>query len=209
MLQIDISGDIEKAIGEVGGFFWTQVPYATSVALNNSIFDVRKKIVESTYPQAFTVRNKAFPGRLWRVIPRATKKRLETILTQTLDRSFMVRHTTGGTKRGKTGGRVAVPVKPEKLRSSNGRIRAQNKPSRIASKKGVFVIAKGQKKFILRRGNKGQPNELLYVIVPQANIKREFRFYEDATATALSVFSGHWNVAMDRAIATSRFTKNG
>lgn len=205
MLQVNISSDIDKAMSEVHSFWRNQIPFATSVALNDSIFDVRRRIVNSTYPAAFTVRNKAFPGKLWRVVPKATKKRLETVLSQTLDRGYLERHATGGQKKGRSGGRVAVPNKPEAMRSKNGRIRANLKPKRLADHKKVYVINKGQKKFIMKRGRKGQKSELLYVITPVAKIDKKFAFYEDATDTALRVFSGHWNTAMNRAIRTSRF----
>ena len=206
MLQIDLTSDIDRAMSEVDSFFRTQIPFGTSRALNDTIFDVRKRIVGSTYPEAFTVRNRAFPGRLFRVIPKATKTRLETILTTTLDRTFIERHVMGGTKRGKSGGRVAIPTNPEKMRSSNGRIRAPMKPLRIGTRKDVFTIDQGNRKLILKRGRKGADNELLYVIVPEANIRKRFRFYEDAEKTALRVFSGHWNTNMNKAIRTSRFS---
>lgn len=205
MLQIDISSDIDKAMSEVHAFWRGQIPFATSRALNDSIFDVRRRIVNLTYPNSFVVRNKAFPRRLWRVIPLASKNRLETVLKQTLDRDYLATHATGGTKTGRSGGRVAVPTTPDKMRSGNGRIRANMKPWRVGERKDVFVLTRGTRKFIIKRGRKGAKNELLYSIVPTAQIGRSFRFYEDAEATALRVFSGHWNTAMDRSIRTSRF----
>lgn len=205
MLQIDITSDIDAALKDVGDFFWNQVPFGTSRALNSTIFDVRKRIVGSTYPNAFTVRNPAFPRRLWRVTPLASKKRLETILAQSLDRNYLDWHAQGGTKRSSSGGRLAIPAQPEKMRAPRGRIRKPNKPGALATKKGVFVIDKGARKFILKRGK--DKNELLYSIVPQAAIDKRFRFYEDATDTTMRVFSGHWNTAMNNAIRNSRFTR--
>lgn len=205
MLQIDITSDIDAAMKDVDAFFWREVPFGTAGALNATIFDVRRHIVEVTYPRSFEVRNRAFPRVLFRIMPKATKRKLETMLVQHLDRGYVAMHADGGTKRGRSGGRVAIPDKPEKMRTKNGRIRATNKPRRIVDRKDVFVVEKGSRKFILKRGRKGAKNELLYSIVPEAQIKKSFRFYEDAEKVTLRVFSGHWNTQMDRAIRSSRF----
>ena len=205
MLHIDVSSDIDAAFRGVHDFWRGQLPFATSGALNDTAFDVRKHVVGSTYPKAFTVRNRAFPGRLWRVTKKANKRELQADITQTLDRDFLARHVSGGIKTGRTGGRVAVPTDPGSMRSANGRIKAGQKPRRLGEQKSVFTIKRGNKKFILRRGRNGAPNKLLYSIVPSAKIDRRLRFYEDAKSTGIRVFSGHWNTRMDRAIRSSRF----
>ena len=204
MISIDISSDIDAALKDVGQFARRELPFGTSGAINDTMFDVRKRVTTSTFDKAFEVRNRRFAGRLWQVTQKARKGHLEAMLTQTLDRGYMQDHVTGGTKTGRTGGRVAIPAQPGKMRSGQGRIRKNLKPRSLEAKKTTFVVAKGSKKFIMRR-QRGGGAELLYSIVPSAKIDRRFRFYEDAMDTTLRVFSGHWNTRMTRAIATSRF----
>lgn len=203
MPTIDISSDIEAAMTGVDNFWRQQIPFATSRALNSSIFDVRRHIVQITYPKAFEVRNPRFANVLFRVVQRAKKGDLEAVLGQALDRDNMGRHVTGGVKRGRAGGRVAIPAQPAKMRSKNGRIRKPMKPGALDGKRGVFAINKGGRKLIFRRGR--NEIELLYTIVPSANIKKTFRYYEDAEKVALRVFPGHWSSSMNAAIRSSRF----
>lgn len=205
MLQVDISSDIDAAIRDVGDFAWTQVPFATSQAINNTIFNVRSTIVNETYPRAFEVRNKRFASRLWQVTQKAKKNELEAMLTQTLDREYFQNHTRGGVKTGRSGGRVAVPAKPDAMRTGTGRIRKNLKPQALGQKKNFFVVQKGTKKFILRRNGRSGDVELVYAIVPSAQIKSSFNFFEDAQAVTLREFPGLWNMAMNVAIRSSRF----
>lgn len=204
MINIDVSSDIDAAMASVGDFFRSQIPFATAGALNNSIFDVRADIIADTWPKAFKVRNQALPRRLFIVKEKATKRSLMAKMGQDLDRDFVERQATGGTKRGKSGGRVAIPAEPEKMRTATGRIRAALKPGRLNGTRGVFSIKSGSRTLVMRRIRK-RTVKLLYAVVPQANIRKRFMFDEDATATALRVFPGYWRLGMNAAIHSSRF----
>lgn len=230
MHSIDITSDLNIAIKEVGEFFWTEIPFAMSGAMVDTMFDVQKRIVESTYPAAFTVRNKAFPRRLWRVkvngagsssaMYKMLRNELRTggvaeILLQqqplpssgggSADREYMEDHVTGGTKTPSRGGRsIAVPI--DIGRTSTGRIPAAKKPTRIRNKKGTFVRpGKGGTRVIMERQRNGDVRAW-YVLAPSVKIDRRFRFYEDGIDTVERVFSGHLNTRMSRVVAKSRFT---
>ena len=204
MINFDISSDIDAAIRGVGDFFRRQIPFATSIAINNTIFDVRRDIIESTWPKSFTVRNQALPRRLFKVSKRATKSDLKALLSQDLDRRWVERQATGGTKTGSSGGRVAIPTNPDSMRTSTGRIKSALKPGRLNGKPGIIAIKRGAKTFIIQRTKR--TNKLLYSVVASANIKKRFSFDEDAVATTIRVFPGYWRLAMNAAIAKSRFT---
>ncbi len=204
MVNINISSDIDAAMRGVGDFFRRQIPFATSVAINNTIFDVRRDVIEETWPKAFRVRNVALPRRLFKVVKRATKSDLKALLSQDLDREWVERQAKGGIKTGSKGGRVAIPTNPEPMRTSTGRIRAALKPGRLATDPHTYVIKKGAKTFIMQRNKKG--NKLLYSVVASAKISKRFSFDEDTVATTIRVFPGYWRLAMNAAIAKSRFT---
>jgi hypothetical protein len=203
MLNINVTSDIDAAMKSVGDFFRNQIPYATSVAINNTIFDVRRDVIEVTWPKSFKVRNQALPRRLFKVTEKATKANLRAMLSQDLDRSWVERQATGGVKTGASGGRVAIPTNPEPMRTSTGRIKAPLKPNRLAATKGVYVIQKGTKTLIMKRDKKN--TKLLYSIVSSARISKRFSFNEDAVATTIRVFPGYWRLAMNASIASSRF----
>lgn len=200
-MEIDISSDIAAAMKDVHGFFWSEVPYATSVALNNTAFDVRKVIVNVTYPKAFTVRNRVFPARLFKVVQKAKKGHLEAIVGETLDREYFEVHAEGGMR--PTRGRVAIPVAPESVRAPTGRVRRDKKPRNL--KNAITVDRKG-KTLIFQRKKKDL--ELVYVIAQDAKLQKTFRFESDSLKTTFRVFPGHWATAMDRAIRTSRFEQS-
>lgn len=204
MVTFDISSDIDAAIRGVGDFFRRQIPFATASAINNTIFDVRRDIIESTWPKSFTVRNQALPRRLFKVSKRATKADLKALLSQDLDRRWVERQATGGTKTGSTGGRVAIPTTPDAMRTSTGRIKAALKPGRLNGKPGIVAINRGAKTFIIQRGKR--TNKLLYSVVASAQIKARFTFDQDAEKATMRVFPGYWRLAMNAAIAKSRFT---
>lgn len=204
MYSLDITSDLNEAMAEIADFFWKDVPFAMSQAMNDSMFDARRRIVNSTYPRAFNVRNKVLPGRLWRITKRASKRDLEVLLTQTMDLDYMVRHVTGGVKTPRGGKSVAIPV--DISRTKTGRIPAARKPTPIRNKKGTFVRpGKGGTRVVVER-QRNKTLRVWYILAPSAKIDARFRFYEDGIDTIERVFSGHFNTRMNRAIATSRFT---
>jgi hypothetical protein len=205
MITIDITSDIDRAIAEVGEFWRSQVPVATAWAINDTAFEVRNHVVNSTWGKAFKVRNRAFPGRLFKVTQRAYKRTPEAEVGQTLDRAYLALHADGGTKTGSRGGRIAIPVTPDKVRTATGRVKASMKPLRLEERKDVFTITKGARKFVVKKGRRGKANELLYVITASAKIDGTFRFYEDSLSVTLDVFPHRWSAAMDKAITSSRF----
>lgn len=199
MLHLDITSNIEEVQRGASDFFRSQVPFATSLAINNSMRDVRRVIVNTTWRKAFTVRNQAFPGVVFR-IKFSKKYDLEAELYDQLGRDFLERHVTGGIKTAR-GRNLAIPVNVS--RTATGRIPKSKKPRVLTAKKSTRIIrGKGGKNLIIEKF-KGQ-TIVRYVLSPSAKIDSRFRFYEDAADTFERVIAGHWTHAMDRALRTSK-----
>lgn len=199
-LELDISSNIDEFEREATEMELQQVPFAASVAINNSAKDVRRVVIGSTWPKAFKVRNKAFPGVVLR-IKFSTKYDLEAAVFDQLGREYLERHTTGGVKRPTGGKNLAIPVNVP--RGASGRIVKSKKPRVLTAKKSTRIVrGKGGKNLIIERF-KGQ-TIVRYVLSPSAKIDSRFRFYEDAADTFERVIVGHWNTAMDRALRTSK-----
>lgn len=199
VVTVNITSNIEQVMKQTNDIFWNQVPFVTSRAINNSAFDVRKYIVFTTYPKAFDVKNKVFPGRAFKVIERATKHDLEAIIGDTLpDHAHMLTHSTGGQRAARR--RIAIPQIPSEQRTTTGRVRKAHQPRQITERKGVYVVNKGDRTFIFRRINGADKSQLLYAIVPEATLKRSFRFYEDSDMVTRRVFERHWMMEFRRAI---------
>ena len=208
MLEIDVTSNVEEVLAGIDDFFRGQVPFVTSQALNDTAFDIRRRIVESTWDNAFEVRNRRFPGVIFRVDPKATKASQEAVVQAGLSypwvAEWLERQATGGTKRPATHNWVAVPLGKPK-RNSNGSIPKGQKPLNL---KNTFVrsVKGGGNRVILERKGRGESATVVarYLLIKQADIKKTFRFEEDATETALRVFSGHWSTRLSRVIARSR-----
>ena len=130
-LELDISSNIDEFEREATEMELQQVPFAASVAINNSAKDVRRVVIGSTWPKAFKVRNKAFPGVVLR-IKFSTKYDLEAAVFDQLGREYLERHTTGGVKRPTGGKNLAIPVNVP--REASGRIVKSKKPDEFLPK---------------------------------------------------------------------------
>lgn len=218
-INIDITSDIDEALRDTEDFFQSQVPFAMSGAIVDTAFDVRRRVVGRTWDNAFNVRNKALPGRMFKVMDetggvlrggaRNVSRQLKTTgeaeisVGDQLGREWTHNQAEGGTKTGR-GGHIAVPVEGDKLRAPAGRIRKPNKPLAITNKKNHFLLKKGGRKVAIMK-REGKSTTAVYLFMQSASIPKRFRFYEDAEDTALRVFSGHFDNRFARAIRTSRF----
>lgn len=198
-----IESDIDAATRDVMEFFSEQVPFAFSMALNDTAFQVRKQIVEVTFNRDFTVRNPSFARALFRTGDKATKRNLLTSVGQVAlrggDRGYIETHAEGGTKTPR-GRNIAVPLKPGNVRTSTGRVKSTKKPRNL--KNSFFRNVKGNTVLFER---KKKNIEAVYVLQKSAPIPKRFDFYEDAMMKATEVFSGAFGSSMDKAIRSSRF----
>lgn len=164
-----------------------QVPYATSQALNSTIFDVRKQIVGPTYRRAFNVRNSRFASAAFRV-EKASKRRLRAKLFDRLERGSLDLHAEGGTKRPKSGS-LAIPTDKIK-RTSGGKIPKGKKPRNLAG--GFVGNPFGKGRGIWQRDRRTRRLKLMYDLERSARIRRSFDFYRDAEKVASRVYPRHW-----------------
>ena len=202
MLQIDVSDNVSEALKGIDDFFRGQVPFVTSQALNDTAFNIRTRIVGSTWPKAVTMRNRVFPGRVFKVGKKATKADLEAVVQGDPEFDYVERLADGGTKVPR-GNWIAVPVDGIR-RNRGGSISKAYKP-RMLKNSFIREMKNGKGKVILQRGKDGE-NVVKYILIKRAQIPATFRFEEDATDTALRVFSGHWSTRMARVINASVFT---
>lgn len=199
MLEVDISSDIDRVFSEVGDFFRDQVPFAAAGALNDTAFDIRRRIVGSTWPKAVTMRNRVFAGRVFKVGQKATKGLLEAVIEADGNFDYVERLADGGTKVPR-GNWIAVPI-GDVRRNKGGSIPKAYKPSML---KNSFVrtTKNGKNRIILQK--KGGEIIPRYLLIKRAQINATFRFEEDATDTGLRVFSGHFGSRLALAISKSR-----
>lgn len=223
MFEVSMQSDIEDAIKEVGDFFRREIPFVTALTMNDTMFDVKRTIVDQTWPNAFTVRNARFAEWNWRVAPIRVGGRnaasfrgfksgeLDNMFVTLYQRSdgnggvreWTENHVTGGTKTPR-GSHIAVPNK-DGMRNTGGSIKKREKPVNITNRKDTFLAKdkSGRKRFIAKRTNNGL--DIIYQFVKQAQIKPKFKFYEDAFETIDNRLMTHWDDQVNRVIKRSRF----
>jgi hypothetical protein len=198
MITLDVRSNIDAVVRRFDGSVRDQVPFAASVALNDTAFAVRRHIVDRTFPAAFDLRNRRWPGVAMRV-ERATKQHPTAMVFDRLARASLELHAKGGTKTPR-GRNLAVPAGVR--RGTSGVIRS-NRPGALRADPKVFVAdLTGRGPAIWKRTARGL--KLLYVLTPRAPIRRAFPFYEDAGRLARELFDRNFRRALARAVATRR-----
>ena len=205
MIEVDITSNVEAQLRGVEQFY-SRIDGVAAQALNTTAFEVRKQIVEMTYPRAFEVRNRALARRLWKV-KLSNKRDLEAAVQQTLERAWTVAQAEGG-PRPKTTGQIAIPVDPGSVRSPTGRVRKPLKPANITKRgKNTFLMGKGaNKQRIVRRDKKTGDLTTIYIFKNSVTIPKRFMFYEDAEKRALHEFPRQFHRYMERLIIKSVFS---
>jgi hypothetical protein len=195
-MRLDIKSNVLEVMERVKRIE-RQIPFAQSKALNDTAFQIRRQIVQHTYPDSFTVRNSRFINSVLRV-ETANKTKLNARVFDKLGRDYLQRQAKGGTKTPK-GNNLAIPGVRNTARTAGGAIRKSDRPRSMLNRKDVFRTDTA----ILQR-QKGQPLKILYILEPSANIPKRFPFYEDANKVANTEFQKNYRTALRNAIRTAR-----
>lgn len=227
MITVDITSDIDEAMKDVAKFFNRQIPYATMLSINATVFDVqrvmRKEITEAT------PRNKALPTAMTKIIPDeksgiggrfTTQNFLKTkhsvVIGPALSKNgflagegFAERQVTGATKVPKTSA-IAKPVLgPGLKRNANGAIPASKRAKNLRNNEKFFKTEGkfGTEVIYEKMGADGGRLRLRHSLLTAAKGTRTLAaVYPAAFAEVDRSFPGHFETAMNRAIATSRFS---
>jgi len=202
MLSLNVGSNINQVAGWLTNVQRKQLPFATAGALTATAFDVRKHVVEKTFPRDFDLRNKRFAGAVLRV-EKANKRKLRAAVYDRLGREYLETQARGGIKR-PTGQWISIPTQHIK-RTAAGKIGKAKRPRNIVNKPNVFFRHQGPTPDIVRmpRG-KGKSLEVLYQLVPLARIPKRLRFYEDAAKVVQRRMVPNFKKSFERALRTAR-----
>lgn len=202
-MNINLTSNASKVQKAMQGFS-KQLPFAMANTLNDAAFAVRKKIVEDTYPDAFTVRNSVLPKTMFRV-EKANKKKLQSAVFDRLKKNYMSMHASGGIKTPR-GTSIAIPGRDMKMRAKGGVTKA-NRPRQLLNRKNVFKTTSsrsGQPIIVRRATKKRYPLQMLYILEPNGSIKKKFDFYDDANSTARRAMEKNFTKRFNQAKRTAR-----
>ena len=202
-MQFDVRSDIKAFTGWMNGVQRKQLPFALAGALTSTAFDVRKQIVDKTFPRDFNLKNKSFPKTIFRV-EKATKRNLIAAVFDRKELDYLALQAKGGVKTAKDGRTIAVPTQHLK-RLKSGKIAKSKRPRPLVDTPKVFIRREGSKGQIVQRAKgKAKGIKVLYQLTPSAKIPKRLNFYEDASAIARKNLRRNFNKSFDRAIKSAR-----
>ena len=186
-MQINVKSNISTFAKAMDAFGRNQIPFATANALTSTAFDVRKQIVDDTYPSSFTVRNKRFASAMFRV-EKATRRNLTARVYDRLGRDYMTIQAEGGLKRPR-GSNIAIPSRQIK-RTKTGRVPKNRHPRNVLGGKAYKTKLDSGQEVIAEQTGRGaaRKQRVLYLLEKIARIPKRFAFYEDANKKAGRVF---------------------
>ena len=197
-MQISVTSNISPFLKKLTAI-QRQMPFATSQAINDTAFQVRKQIVERTYPRSFEVRNRGFPKTAFRV-QKSHKRNLEAHVYDRTKSDWLTRQAKGGIKRNPSGPYVAIPTSTVRL-TGRGKIRQADKPRSILSK-GGFQIKSGAGEAIFK--TKNRVTRAYYFLRSQAVIPKRFPFAEDAARITRRNYRVNFRKRLRGALRTAR-----
>ena len=206
MVELEIFYDDRSLRKYLTDLELSQIPFATSKAMNLTMNDVQEAVREDAYSRAFTVRNKSLAKALT-TIPskhRATKKNLRVSMMavrdnrtgRTAGEGFIKRQIRNQVKKPKNS-HIAIPVTgPGLRRLKTGSISKSKKPR--ANKK---LFRRGDALF--ERQKKGI--RLRYVLAKRARAssKGKFDYYGTAQRVTKQRLMRHWQREMVAAVAAT------
>ncbi|UGY13770.1 hypothetical protein HAP48_0035140 [Bradyrhizobium septentrionale] len=167
-INIDSSGFTQAAI-ELGAAV-DQLPYIMARTLNDAADATRTYLINQTWPSSVQVRNQSFMrAALTTRGARAAKDNLEVTIYDKLGRANLGLHAKSGTRMAAKSA-LAIPPTGAVNRSARGVPQGQ-RPRNLknAFRKGDVIYQRIGKNRL----------RLMYVLKPQAQIKRDVAFYSD------------------------------
>lgn len=200
----------DHATPYVRAVFAKQVPFATSLALNETAKDFQKA-QRARLGDIFTLRRKQWAERSVKIKPFATKTKQEVRIS--IDppggrHDILGKFETDTVKRPVSGEHVAVPV--DAKRSRSGIVQARDRPRRAIAEGRAFIRRVGGRVAIFERlktrtaARLGKTVRLLYALVRQVPIKPELEFRKTARETVAKRWGPNFRAAFERAMRTAR-----
>jgi hypothetical protein len=207
-MQINVKSNISAFAKAMDAFGRDHIPAATANALTTTAFNVRKQIVDDTYPSSFTVRNKRFASAMFRVEP-ASKRNLTARVYDKLGRDYMTTQAEGGFKRPR-GSNIAIPSRQIK-RTATGKVPKGKQPRNVLGGKAYKTKLDSGQEVIAEQTGRGaaRKQRVLYLLEKIARIPKRFPFYEDANKTAGRMFDRNFKKSFAFAKQTARRKAKG
>ncbi len=201
-MEFNITTDLKKASRALGALK-NQVPYAASVAMNNTAVDILKAEQSAMRRELDAPRNSTVKGVR---VERSHKRRLtaSVFIIKHIDK-FLRYQIKGGTRPAR-GRAEAVPVNIRLNRYGNIPGRRQGKIAKLLNRPDTFSGSVKGVAGVWQRG-KGRMRGSLKLLIAYEDMvayKPRFHFYHHAERTARKVWARNFNKSISHAIGTAR-----
>lgn len=197
--SISVKNDIKKATKFLNNLQKKQLPYATSLALKNTIEDCQKALIK----EAETVFNNKKPWyrptQPTGIKRRYSKKTEWPNMSATVycNAPFIRLQVEGGIKRPTRSKNLLIPTANTAAgnRNAKGPEKLLKQKRVISNKSGIFKLTGSKKNPVIKKH---------FTRAPSAQIKKRFRFNETAARIAKLKFKPNFMSALNRALATAK-----
>ena len=195
-MQVSVKSNIKEITKWTTNAQKKQIPFATSVAINNTLFDLKKEMAKQMdkkldRPTPFTKRgffiNKAKKNLL-----------VGVLLMKDIVANYMHFQIEGGTRQ--TGKRIPVPYQPNARLNKFGNI--IGKKTGLIKKSTQFMGTVGGTEGVYERTKDGL--KLIIGFERSVNYKPRFPFYIIASKFSNSVFDKNFTKAFNRALKSAK-----
>lgn len=199
-MQISVKSNIKEFQRGMNRIQKKQIPFATMNALNDTAFNVRKEIVERTWPQSVRVRSKNFAKTSFR-IDKAKKNIKPWVTVYDRLKSPTMSRQAHGERRKPRGRSLAIPNPFTIKRGVSGKVSKAKHPGSLLNKDQYFKTKlRSGSEAIFKRGKRGSPNQLMYVLAKTADVDKSFDFYGAAQRKANRMFDKNFSRRMAQAL---------
>jgi hypothetical protein len=197
-MRTSVSSNIKKVSTNLKDIQKKQIPFATSKAINETIFEVRastKLYAAKIFKRTTWMSPRSEVGM--RVV-KSHKRQANINAKLGFDEKnrWIHLHVDGGVKRPKKK-YIAIPTEkvPKKYKKVGGVSAILTKEKHFANKWGVF-----------KRTGKGKKGKItkLFTFAKRAKIKKVFFFYKNAKSVIKTNFNKNFKAALQKAISTAK-----
>lgn len=198
-MQLSVDSDLKRFEQDLTDIQKKQLPFATSVALNNTAVEAQKEAQREMgkrldRPTPFTKKGVR--------VKRSTKQKLQAeIFIQEIQAEYLKYAIEGGTRKPKN---KAIPI-PQKIRLNKYGNMPRGKIKQLLARDDVFVINNDESAGIYQRLRNGT-YRLLASFHSEAKYKERYPFEEIVQKEAGKRFRAFMQQSLDKALATAKGT---
>lgn len=212
MLDIDVRADFTPALRFVGSV-QRQIPYATALAINDTLVGAQKEIRQGLH-RRFDLRRKKFIERTIKINRKdfAKKTKLEGTLRVDPRRPVLAKHERGGIQRPE-GQHFAVPTGTKKKRTRRfPTLKKRYGPFRrrggqiLGAEERTFIIATGRAPGLYKRVGKGKRSRVrqLYAFKRRVSLDARLDFIATAGRVVHRDYAQNFHRKLEYAMRTSK-----